>query len=145
MNRMILERQQSSSAYEAAPAEISEADAPTREKSAYKPLSERVSFLTDGELTVIIPKGAVIFMPGDNQISEGGKVQGQLVEWEEFFYRNRNAIRIEEVDGEQLQGLRGFPDETLEIIEKSKFPVITAFRNQVVALPEASTNPTSEQ
>ncbi|MGL5016792.1 MAG: hypothetical protein ACRDBP_01550 [Luteolibacter sp.] len=99
-----------------------------------QPLSEKVVFLTDGKITVILPKGAVIHAPEKNRISASSTVQGRLVEWDEFFMQNRNAIRLESVTIDQLQGSKAISEDAFERIRKANLPTLTAYQGRVVAL-----------
>lgn len=104
-------------------------------------LSERVAFLTDGKLTVIVPKGAVIYMPDGGVVSVQPEIRGRLVEWNEFLQANHNALRLESVGSDHLMGKVHLTEEVLERVSQSGFPTLTAYQGRVVALPNISQTP----
>lgn len=89
----------------------------------------------------MIPKGAMIHSPKNSRILITEKIQGQLVEWEEFFLANRNAIHLEPVNAEQLQGVTPIDPKALERVLKNNLPALASFQNRVVSLPAPRQNP----
>ncbi len=131
-NRELLAKQAQTTVYRdavAPPPEI--IDQTTKKRTA---LSQRVTFLSDGKMTVIIPNGAVIHLPSEGRVSLQNKIVGRLVEWNEFYLQNRNAIRLEDLSIKQLNGLESIDEEAFERIKKANLPTLTTYKNKVVAL-----------
>lgn len=133
LNRSIIASQQAH--VPDASSKIDENDHHAAAVAEKKKLSERITFLTDGSMTVIIPKGAVIHMPENGRISQGEAIEGRLVEWDEFLQANRNSIRLEPVISDHLKGDVQLTDEVIEQVTKSGLPTLTAYQGRVVALP----------
>lgn len=133
INRKILQNQANPTAYKGV--ETINPDQIPNSEHKIKPLSERVTFLSDGTASVMIPKGAVIHLPEKGRITLETHVKGEWVEWEAFFHRNRNAIRLETVSYKQLQGEETIQEDVYDKIKKEKVPVITSYNSQIVAMP----------
>lgn len=111
--------------------------APPASKDSWPSFAERFAYLSDGTCSVLIPKGAVIHLPAPGRITVQSSVVGQWVEWDEFYNRNRSALRLESVTYKQLQGLESIKPDLLLKIKSEKVPVITAYNNLVVKMPSA--------
>lgn len=135
MNRSLLAQQKSSNSYEKTPPVIA---TPTPAPVERQNFSDRISFLTDGQLTVMIPKGALIHTPASHRISVQEKIQGKLVEWDEFFIANRSAIRLEPVNADQLQGITPLDPKAMERVIKANLPTLASYQNRIVLLPAPS-------
>ncbi|MGL4400636.1 MAG: hypothetical protein ACRCXD_12265 [Luteolibacter sp.] len=134
LNQKLLAKQKSSVGREQAkPASAAPTPTPVERES----FSSRVSFLTDGNLSVMIPKGALIHAPANHRISVGDKIQGKLVEWDDFLLANRSAIRLEPVDLDHLQGNATLNPKTMESVLKANLPTLTVYQNRVVLLPKS--------
>lgn len=147
MNAKLLAKQSESTAsYQADPRVVQATDEAAGDETERTTLSSRLSFLSDGKHCVAIPRGAVIFMPKNRRISELDQITGNLIEWEEFLNLNRGALRLEQVDYQQLQGKKQFSPETIELITQSDLPTLTVHAQRVVALPatQATTSATTE-
>jgi hypothetical protein len=94
----------------------------------------RTSFLTDGRLSVIVPKGAVVSLAGQNRLSEGSRIVGKLVEWDEFLKANRAVIELIEVPGDKLYKPEPIETSILEKIQKNKLIGVTTYLARPVAL-----------
>lgn len=135
LNAKLLAKQKSSSSHEKTkPVSAAPTAAPVERES----FSSRISFLTDGKLSVMIPKGALIHAPVNHRISVQEKIQGKLVEWDEFLLANRTAIRLEPVDLNHLQGNATLQPKIMELVLKANLPTLTVYQNRVVLLPGAS-------
>lgn len=97
-------------------------------------LSQRTHFLSDGSLSVMIPRGALIHLPEKGRITVQNEIIGRLVEWNEFVMQNRNAIRLEEVDINQLQSQDPLDPEAMERIKEANLPTLTSYQGKIVAL-----------
>lgn len=137
MNQKLLAKQKSSDGYEKTPQVIAPPNPVPVQRENF---SDRISFLTDGQRTVMIPKGALIHTPANHRVSVQEKIQGKLVEWDEFQLANRNSIRLEPVDADQLQGAPLDP-KAMELVVKANLPTLACFQNRVVALPAPAQNP----
>lgn len=107
-------------------------------------LFRRTSFLTDGRLSVIVPKGAVVSLAGQNRLSEGSRIVGKLVEWDEFLKANRAVIELIEVPGDKLYKPEPIEKSILEKIQKNKLIGVTTYLARPVVLknlPEPSPKP----
>lgn len=135
LNRDLRSKQESTNPYEKTPTVIAPS---ARVPEVRQKLSARISFLSDGQLTVMIPKGALIHSPPNHRISVREKIQGKLVEWNEFFLANRNAIRLEPVDADQLQGKKALDPKAVERVIQANFPTLASYQNRVVALPKSN-------
>jgi hypothetical protein len=138
LNRELLAKQKAGTAYQNGPKVTA---APVSEPMARPSFTDRISFLSDGQLTVMIPKGAMIHLPDKGRISISERIQGKLVEWDEFFLANRNAIRLQPVDAEQLQGTKPLDPKVLEHIKRVNFPALASYQNRVVSLPQSTPSP----
>lgn len=132
INRQLLEKQRKADPYKNVVKPSPEMSA--RTSKDHPKLSERVSFLTDGQNTVIIPRGAVIHIPKDGKISIKDRINGRLVEWDEFYLSNRNSIRLQELNLKQLHGEDGIDQEIAQQIIDANLLTLTSFQNKVVAL-----------
>lgn len=92
------------------------------------------AFLTDGRLTVIVPRGAVVSLDGQKRLSQGGRIVGKLVEWEEFLNANRAAIELIDIPGNKLYDPEPLEPEALEKIHKNKLVAVTTYQGKPVAL-----------
>jgi hypothetical protein len=137
LNKNLLAKQKSSNAYENTPPVVTP-PTPVERKS----FSDQISFLTDGQLTVMIPKGALIHAPAKHRISVQEKAKGKLVEWDEFLLANRNAIRLEPVGADQLEGISPIGPKAMELVIKANLPTLATYQNRVVSLPTPRPNPT---
>ena len=134
LNRAILAKQKAADPYQGAPAV---ADEGTGEKRQAAPtLRDRIEFLTNGKMSVAIPKGALIHVPEKGEITVGDRIEGQLVEWAEFIQLNSGVVRLEAVESDHLQGNKTIPEEDMELIKKANLPTITTYQGRVVALPK---------
>lgn len=97
-------------------------------------LFARTSVLTDGQLSVFIPKGAVVTLAGQNRLSEGSRILGKLVEWEEFLRANRAVIELIEVPGNKLYEPEPIEPSVMEKIQKNKLIGVTTYQARPVAL-----------
>ncbi len=107
-------------------------------------LTTRLTFLTDGQRCVAIPRGSIIHQSEKSRIRGGDVIVGQLVEWQEFLMRNHGEIRLEPVDYKLLQGTAKLSDKVIENATRSAMTTISTHMNRVVALP-AQAYPTSPQ
>lgn len=135
LNQKLLAKQKTSGCYEKTEP-VSPAAAPT--PVVREDFSSRVSFLTDGNLSVMIPKGALIHAPANHRISIREMVVGKLVEWDEFIRANRTSVRLEAVDLDLLQGNAKLNPEVLKAVTKADLPTLTVYQNRVVLLPASS-------
>ncbi len=117
-------------------------DTASKSENDWSKFAERFVFLSDGTYCVMLPKGAVINLPAGGRITLQDKVVGEWIEWDEFFTKNRNALRLESVSFNQLQGLEPIDPDLLTKIKAEKIPVITAYNRKVVAMPSAYLNST---
>jgi hypothetical protein len=134
LNQKLLAKQKSSASHEQTK---SVSAAPTPVPVERESLSSRISFLTDGNLTTMIPKGALIHAPANHRISVREKIQGKLVEWDEFLLANRSVIRLEPVDMDHLQGNATLSPKAMESVRKANLPTLTVYQNRVVLLPKS--------
>lgn len=100
-------------------------------------LLERVSFLTDGSLTVIVPQGAVVEIPGNHRLVEGNRIVGKLIEWPEFLSANRGILKLIDIRGDKLRNPDPIDPTVLDEIRKNHLVGITTYQGRPVALKHA--------
>ena len=134
LNRAVQAKQRGADPYGEKPTAAQQGDA--ERKPDVTKLSDRIVFLTNGKMSVAIPKGALIHIPEKGEIAVRDRIEGRLVEWAEFIQNNSSIVRLEPVESDHLQGIKTIPEEAMERISKANFPTLTSYQGRVVALPK---------
>ncbi|WP_156817225.1 hypothetical protein [Rubritalea marina] len=80
------------------------------------PIHMRMDFLSDRNLLLMVPKGALIVVPKEfeSKIVRGGKADGSMVSMKHFLASNSSWVETYEVHFEQMMGKRKILQEELE-------------------------------
>ena len=134
LNRAVQAKQRGTEPYGEKPTAAEQGD--VERKPDVTKLSDRIVFLTNGNMSVAIPKGALIHIPEKGEIAVSDRIEGRLVEWAEFIQRNSGVVRLEAIESDHLQGFKTIPEEAMERISRANFPTLTTYQGRVVALPK---------
>jgi hypothetical protein len=100
--------------------------------------------LTDGANHTVLPNRAVIHLPEKYQERKIEEPKGELILWPDFFKRNRNWIRTEEITLETALGEDPIAEEKLKALEASGVVVVGVLRGSPISVlpPKEADNDT---
>lgn len=109
-------------------------------------LIARSDILTMGDIATLVPKRAIIHIPDNLKSRVGIKPGVRIVNWHDFFVRNRGWIQPFEVDRPTAEGVTPLDEEIYERFQKNGRVVIATLRGGPISvLPpkeeEKSENP----
>ncbi len=102
-----LQAQQQAEARQAA---AGQAEQPVVARPGEQSLIKQSDVLHDGRHWTIVPKGAVLHVPGPMAPRVGAKPLGTLLSWADFLMANRGWILTEEISFDQAAGKQPLPE-----------------------------------
>ncbi|WP_035615933.1 hypothetical protein [Haloferula sp. BvORR071] len=97
-------------------------------------LAELSQFLGEGESSVILPKGSVLYCPETLAARILKAPHGTLVTWTDFLIAHRSWVCTREVSMEQIRGDAGFTDADRAVFTGGGKVVIATFRGNPVTV-----------
>lgn len=93
--------------------------------------------LTDGTFHTVVPKGAILSVPeslGDRLVSSP---VGKFQFWPDFYARNKNWIKIQEVEVDMAKGKIPLPEAVTKMMATEPKMVIAAYKGNLITVLEA--------
>ena len=107
-------------------------------RSPAQSLIEQSEILSDGYNWTLVPKGAVLFVPGNLKARVGAKPLGTLLNWNDFIAVNLGWVFTEEVTLDQATGKRAIPDSRKDFWDRNgKVIVAIHLGGPISVRPEA--------
>jgi hypothetical protein len=127
-----------------APVETRMAAPPIDESKVWKPESilARSDFLCMGNLTTLVPKGAILHVPPAYAERLRQSQEASIVRWSDFYAANRSWIQTYEVTRAQAGGDAPIPEAALESIKTSPFVIVATMQGGPISVlpPKNKTN-----
>lgn len=136
--KLLASQSRSTAAYQADPRTAKKPDAKAESTQPVVKLSSRLTFLSDGQRSVAIPRGAILYLSAKSRIKNGDKIVGKLIEWDEFLFQNRGELRFQSVTYTQLMGTTKLTEKDLENAVRSGITTLATHMSRVVSLPPAA-------
>jgi hypothetical protein len=95
---------------------------------------DRSTVISDGRHWTIVPKGAVMYLPGKYKNRLDSNQQGRYLDFPEFLGMNRGWIETRNVTLQQARGQVAVSDEVRDSFKKVERLVISVFRKGPISM-----------
>lgn len=121
-----------------APFEKTKAKAIEKPPAAVKANIYQISdILTDGSFHTVVPKGAILSVPESLADRLATSPAGKFQFWPDFYARNKNWIKLQEVEVDMAKGKVPLPEGVIKMMATEPKMVIAAYKGNLITVLEA--------
>lgn len=94
--------------------------------------------LVDGGFHTVVPRGAVLSVPESLADRLASGPAGKFQFWPDFYARNKNWIKLQEVDVEVARGKMPIPENVIKMMETEPKMVLAVYKGNPITVLEAA-------
>lgn len=94
--------------------------------------------LVDGGFHTVVPRGAVLSVPESLADRLASSPAGKFQFWPDFYARNKNWIKLQEVDVEVARGKMPLPESVIKMMSTEPKLVLAVFKGNPITVLEAA-------